>query len=354
MWRTSGSNCSNHAFISSSTPSPENSLNRSAIVSRDVISDRGELREQVADSSTGRDLRGRSEPPEISRARRVQVVQAVRNRPQFRSRQAQAVLRQRERHWAPIAYGVFFLVLIVIGAVAYTTYAFSRYRGVILPGVRVDNVALGNLPPNKAEQHIIKALDAIYFVPIALDDGKQVWKPNRTEIGLRYRVKDTVNEAMDVGRKGSFISQLIDRLPLNLDHPIPLLYNLDQKQLESYIKLKMVKPVSRAARDATLKVSNGRVILEPSVPGRRLDAAATLSIVHSAIGSLSRKTKAVPVKRIQPLITDAYARQIAARVNRFLARPPVIGIGKRVVPLTRAAIAPALSFANVDHPSHGQ
>ncbi|HZS93818.1 MAG TPA: hypothetical protein VFA78_03405, partial [Chloroflexota bacterium] len=141
-------------------------------------------------------LRDRAEPPELSRARRVQVVRAVRDRPQFRSREAQAVLRRMERHWAPIAYGVFVLALLVIGSVAYTSYAFSKYRGVILPGVHVDNTSLSNLTPNKAAQRITDRLNAIYFVPISLTDGTRTWKPNRTEIGLKYRVNDTVTEAM--------------------------------------------------------------------------------------------------------------------------------------------------------------
>ncbi|MGH2448680.1 MAG: peptidoglycan binding domain-containing protein, partial [Chloroflexota bacterium] len=150
------------------------------------------------------------------------------------------MLLEKERRWAPVAYVVFGAAVLAILAIAYTSFAFSSYRSVILPGVRVDQVSLSGLTESQARNRLIDDLDAIYFVPVRLihkgSSGTQIWKPNKKQIGLEYNVNATASTAMSVGRHESFFEQLFDRMPIHPDHSVALLYKLQEKKLSAYIE----------------------------------------------------------------------------------------------------------------------
>lgn len=291
-----------------------------------------------------------------TRTRRKELIRPVVQRRVFSTREAQRVLQQKERRWAPIAYGIVLAALLVIFGTTYTTYAFSKYRGVILPGVRVDNTSLAGMTPTQADIKITNRLAAIYGVPIILTHGTQRWSPSKRDIGLAYRVQATVNEAMRVGRTGSFVPDLFDRLPVHTDHAVPLLYRIKERVLKRYILKNIAsnKVVHQPPANANLTISRGHVVLERSRPGIRLNFRGTEQVIHSALGSLSKQTKPLPVTTIPPVITDAYARGIQQRVEAFLSRPPVIGIGKHVIPVGRTTLASMLYFPPNPVVSHGR
>src|SRR5947209_17651766 len=120
-------------------------------------------------------------------SRRPELVRPVTERRDFQGRQAKRHLEQRERPWASYAYGVFFAALLVIFSVAYTTYAFSKYRGEILPGVYVDQTPLGGLTPKQATNLITKQLAGISQVPIRLVyRSYPPWEPRQQDIDIIY------------------------------------------------------------------------------------------------------------------------------------------------------------------------
>src|SRR5579872_6194070 len=101
---------------------------------------------------------------QVERARREEFVRPVRQRHEFSSREAARALHLKERRWAPIAYAVFAVAILVIFFTTYTAYAFSEYRGVILPGVYVDNTSLAGLTESQARDVVTARLAAIYGV----------------------------------------------------------------------------------------------------------------------------------------------------------------------------------------------
>jgi vancomycin resistance protein YoaR len=281
--------------------------------------------------------------------RREELVRPVVRRRDFQSREAQHVLELKEgQRWAPVAYAVFLIAALAIFGATYTTYAFSKYRGVVLPGVHVDQVSLAGETSDQANATITNRLAQIYGVPITLTFQRYTWHPRKQEIGLAYDVPQTVQDAMNVGRKGPFIEQLLDRLPIHPDHAIPLLYKPPSSaMLRRYVvrTIASTKGLQSTPHNANLKIVNNHVILILSRPGQRLDVPGTERAILSALGSLSVRTTTIPVLKIRPVITDAYARSVQSQVERFLSAPPVLRIGKRVVALTRTTVAPMLSFA---------
>jgi vancomycin resistance protein YoaR len=265
----------------------------------------------------------------------------------FPRREAQRRLQQKEARWAPIAYVVFLLAIVLIFSVTYTTYAFSKYRGVILPAVFVDKTPLSGLTSSQAYKRIDAKLAAIYGVPLRLQFASHTWDPTRQQIGLQYDIQGTVNEAEAIGRDGSFLSNLIDRLPIHPSHTVPLLYKLSEPRLRTYLNRVIAPVVFHQSANASLGVSRRtwHVVLHPSHPGTQLDVASSEQVAHDALGSLSKQVRTLQVVNIPPVVTDRDARQVQSRVEAFLDHPPVMQLGKRVFVGSRYSFARMIHFS---------
>ncbi|HLJ66782.1 MAG TPA: VanW family protein [Chloroflexota bacterium] len=282
--------------------------------------------------------------------RREDLIRPDARRREFSERHAQRRLSQKERRWAPIAYAVFALAIVVIFCVAYVTYAFSEYRGVILPGVQVDNISLAGLSEGGANSLVWQKLRAIGQSPVILTYGPDAWKPSKDELGVTYDPLATAREAMQVGRQGSFFEQLIDRLPLHLSHSVPLVYYLREPVLRSYIRANIAGApphgIYLRPYDAQIASAGDRFVLRPSHVGLRLDVGYAIQTVHDILGSLHKQARELRAIHLDPQITDADAEKIIGRVNGFLAHPPVIAAGRRVFVMTSADLVSMVKFSN--------
>jgi vancomycin resistance protein YoaR len=290
---------------------------------------------------------------EPSRVRRPDLIRSPDQRRAFPVREAQRLLQQKERHWAPLAYGVIIAAMLLIFATAYTSYAFSRYRGEILPSVYVDNTSLGGLTASQATTLLTRKTGAAFFLPVRLVYGKLHWEPGRADIGLGYEIPQTVHQAEAVGREGPFVEQLVDRLPFHPAHQVPLLFRINEPTLRKYIETKIVQPLQRPVKNAGLYFNPaGYVAVRPSQSGNSLNVPAAEHIVHDALGSLSTQTRALVVEHPQPAITNGDAQRVADRVNNFLKHPPVLAAGTSVFITRRSDFQPMLSFQQRVNGSH--
>jgi vancomycin resistance protein YoaR len=289
------------------------------------------------------------EPPEgrsPSRFRYPELVRPDEHRHTFHDREAQRYLRHKESRWAPIAYAIFLAAVLSIFCVAYTTYAFSKYRGEVIPGVYVDKVPLSGLSQHQA-QLLCESLSGTNFPhPLRLSYNALSWYPKPQEIGLNYPCDKTASLAMDVGRTGSFFSQLLDRLPVHPSHAVPLVYGVSDRRLRQYLEQVPAATLSFTQLNAALRWQNKQVVLTRSVPGRQLDVPATIAAIHSALGYLSQQLVQLPVSHPQPAIRDSDAQTVLKRVNAFLDNAPVIAVGKHVFVMHRSDFVGMLSFAD--------
>lgn len=281
------------------------------------------------------------------RVRRIELIRSTTRRKDFPKREAQRRLQQKEARWAPFAYAVFLVAVALIFAVTYATYAFSKYRGVILPAVYVDKTSLSGLSTSQAFKKIDLELAAIYGVPLRLQYQRHSWDPTRQQIGLQYDIQGTVKEAEAVGRDGTFLSNLLDRLPVHPSHTVPLLYKLDEPRLRQYLSKVVAPVVFHKSANASLGVSKRtwHVVLYRSRSGTQLDVANSEQAALDALGSLSKQIRALQVVRTVPVVTDQDAQQVQSRVEAFLSHPPVMQIGKRVFVGSRYSFARMIHFS---------
>lgn len=295
-----------------------------------------------------RSVRDPSQATSPERVRRAELIRTATRRRDFPRREAQRRLQQKEARWAPIAYGVFLIAVALIFAVTYTTFAFSKYRGVILPGVLVDKTSLSGLSSSQAYRRIDAKLAALYGVPLQLRFGRHTWDPKRNEIGLQYDIQGTVKEAEAIGRDGPFLSNLIDRLPVHPSHTVPLLYKLSETKLGTYLNRVVSPVVFHRSMNASLGISaasSWHVKLHRSHAGTQLDVANSEQVAHDALGSLSKQVRTLQVIHVPPVVTDRDARQVQSKVEAFLDHPPVMQIGKRVFVGSRYSFARMIHFS---------
>jgi vancomycin resistance protein YoaR len=286
-----------------------------------------------------------------ARERRPELIRPSERRPDFTTREAQRRLRQKERPWAPVAYAVFFLAMLTIGFFAYSTYLFSKYRGVVLPGTQVDQLNVSGLTEKQAANAILIQLAAIHKVPVRLTYGQLSWHPNPNDLGLSYNLTGTARAAMQVGRAGSPLGQLIDRLPLHPTHYVPLIYTINERSLVAYVHgIAANHNIRRDPQPALLLPPDNahgyHVRLVPSQPGTRLNVTEAEDAIRNALGSLSIHEEPLEVDHVPPVITDQAAAQVRARVEHFLAHTPVIALGKRVMTTPRMSFGPMLTFTD--------
>lgn len=292
-------------------------------------------------------VRDAVQPSAGQHARRDDIIRAPEERRYFPVREAQRHLQYKERRWAPFLYVAF---LVAIGAIfcgAYTSYAFSKYRSEILPGVHVDTVDLSGMSSQQATIAIYSQLQAMYYKPVKLVYKHWTWQPRKEEIGISYLVPETVKAALQVGRHETMAEQILDRMPFHPEHSVPLIYQLDQKKLSAYLAQKVAPKVRRQMLNAELSVQNNHVVLFPSRPGVTMDQLKTQNAVTSGLGYLSRQTRVVSVDHTTPVIDDVAAIAVRNRVERFLSRTPVIKVGKLDIATTRSDFAPMLKFRDV-------
>lgn len=290
----------------------------------------------------------RSEGP--VRVRREELIRPDEQRRDFPSRVAQRHLERREGpRWALFAYGIVLTALLIIGGVTYTTYAFSKYRGVVLPGVYVERTYIGEMTPNQAEFALLQQLSPVFKKgPVKLVYRGQtplIWSPTMTDIGYHPYVNKTVTAAMKVGRQETFFEQLLDRLPVHPTHVLQLVHSLDGKTARRYIRLNIKPHIYRKMVNAHLVAQGNDLRVIKESPGVELDMQGSLSALRSVLGSLTVPVLAVHTRNVAPPITDAYATRIRREVENFLSHPPVIALGKHVIVMKRSDLLPMIQFS---------
>lgn len=268
----------------------------------------------------------------------------------------------RRRRWTLFTYAFIVAAALGVASVTYTSYAFSRYQGLVLPGVYVDNLPLGNDTWLQAQSAILQRLTAINNIPVALAFDGHVFRPSLRSLRLGYDVNTTVDHAFSIGRMGNFWQNLFDRMPFARHFSIALLYACGRHRsvtatetpqatcaapARAWVLRTLVPVIRRPAVNAALAIRHEYVVAVPSRDGYAVDVPAAVAAIQARLGSLSIRTDRVPVVVVRPSISDAPAIAIRDRVDRFLSKPPVLVLHHHRVRTSRNLLAGMISFAPV-------
>ena len=210
-------------------------------------------------------------------------------------------------------------IIIICAIIAVLVAAdFWLNAGKIHRGVEVGNVPLGGLTPAEARQtvkdHVMGPLQKIEF------SGPEDFSRNAKDLGVRFNVSRTVNQAYAVGREGNVLDRLSERLRASFGGatiPPDIDYKPDLARSEVQ---EIATQVNHQPTEADVKIYGSEVEVSKSRDGYELNPAATMTSIDNAIDDMSGKVS-LQGEVLDPDVTTAEAETAADKARGALSEP---------------------------------
>ena len=177
------------------------------------------------------------------------------------------------------------------------------YREQVLPGVRVQGLALGQRSAGAAASELGDFYGEFLDRPLTLTYGQQRWSPRLEELGVEFNPDLLAGEAYFVGRRGDPLTRLVDVWQLwTSGVELGPAMVVDQGALQGYLA-RVADQIEQPPENASLSIAAARVIGTPSTPGTQILADATAGEMLLAL------------QRLQPAEIPLRTRELAPRIG---------------------------------------
>ncbi|MCL4369086.1 MAG: VanW family protein [Actinobacteria bacterium] len=221
------------------------------------------------------------------------------------------------------------------------------YDGRIFQGVRLLDADLGAYRPEEARAELLHRYDAYARQTIVLRAGQQEWKATPAQLGLRFDVDRSVQQAYDAGRNGNFLVRLFTQWRYAVQgYPLAEVgLQVDDTVLEGYLKT-LAPQIGRAMRDAGLVVQPDlQARITPSNPGVELKVDKTAALIRPVLLGMATTPVELVVQEASPSLTEADLVPAKARADRIIGEPMVLQYEDRTWTLDRQALAAMLTYS---------
>jgi vancomycin resistance protein YoaR len=210
-------------------------------------------------------------------------------------------------------------IIIICAIIAVLVAAdFWLNSGKIHRGVEVGDVPLGGLTTDEARQtvknHVVGPLERIEF------SGPEDFSRDAKDLGVRFNVARTVNQAYAVGREGNVLDRLSERLRASFGGatiPPDIDYKPDLARSEVQ---EIATQIDHQPTEADVKIYGSEVEVSKSRDGYELNPAATMTSIDNAIDDMSGKVS-LQGEVIDPDVTTAEAETAADKARGALSKP---------------------------------
>ncbi len=234
-----------------------------------------------------------------------------------------------------IIFGSVGALALIGGAVAFE----ASFQNRILPGVQAGGVPVGGLRLEEAKTQLeAKLKNTAPRVRVSL--GLNRFDVPASDFGWRPDSAKTMQSALMIGRRGSVLTRLQDRLSaLGGRVRLPLQATADRDAVRQRL-LEIIEPVTTLPVDARMVVQDGRFRVIDDRVGRGVDLEAA---VKSYLNNPNRTALNLKVTTLPAQITTKMLMPVAAQTNTLL-RPIKLDYTEpngavHVVTLTPAEIA---------------
>ena len=175
---------------------------------------------------------------------------------------------------------------IVVGVAVFAGVAYDRATAsTLLPGMRIDGVAVGGMTRGEATAALADVARASESTRLVVRAGGAVWTTSPRGIGATVDVAATVDAAFGELEDLGFVERVIRRLrgePFAVE--IPLEPTIDTATLGAWVR-DAAASVDTEPVDAVFDLVDGEVVLLPAVIGRSLDRRDAVVALGAAIAS---------------------------------------------------------------------
>jgi vancomycin resistance protein YoaR len=219
-----------------------------------------------------------------------------------------------------LTFAVTFIAIAVFAASFAAGYA-RMHDGRVLPGVEVAGTSLAGLERPAAEAELRQTLPSLSSGALVIDvDGAQHSVPY-AQFGRDYDMKLMLDQALSLGRGGSFVDQLQEQLRILLNG-VTVSPTVDWNSGEL---AREVAALAYAAEsqpvDATLTRVDGRYQVTPSSEGRDLDVEGAVAAALAAVDNTSPADTSIAIRSstVLPTVNTAQAQAAADLAERVVA-----------------------------------
>jgi vancomycin resistance protein YoaR len=210
-------------------------------------------------------------------------------------------------------------IIIICAIIAVLVAAdFWLNSGKIHRGVEVGDVSLGGMTTAEARQtvkdHVMGPLEKIEF------SGPENFSREAKDMGVRFNVARTVNQAYAVGREGNVLDRLSERLRASFGGatiPPDIDYRPEKARAEVQ---EIATRVNHQPTEANVKIYGSEVEVSKSRDGYELNPAATMTSIDGAIDDMSGKVS-FQGEVLDPDVTTAEAETAANKARGALTEP---------------------------------
>ncbi len=217
------------------------------------------------------------------------------------------------------------IILIIIIVLASSTIAYANHilsREVFYPNIRIADIDMEDLTKDmaiaKLNEKFQPDLDEIK-ITLAFEDKK--WEFDYKDIDAHYNIEEKVEEAYQIGRKGSALNRLkeiysVYKEGFSSDATLTYDISLLRDKVQQIADELNIEPV-----DATMEFHPNRsekFSFTPEQAGRKMDVEATMSMIDSHMTNKDySSTINLPVSIVEPEIYEDDLRKVTHKISSF-------------------------------------
>lgn len=262
----------------------------------------------------------------------------------------------QKESWKKIGVGALITLYALAGTAVLGLYSLqSAYAERIYPGVTLAGVDFSGKNWDTAAKDVEQLLLSLQetTIPIVVEGG-QTFNPTLTELGVEFDKNSILANLFAIGHGVSFWNGVLSALKSYAGpQPVDLAATFNKSALKRYVD-ETTKSLAKPPKNATLKVVNGIVEVEPSQIGEEADPdylmseiTARLQVLHMDSGVLVLPPIYLEIAKSIPDITDSEVAGVKTKAQEMVGEPVSTFFEDKTYTFTQADIGEWIVFEEV-------
>lgn len=207
------------------------------------------------------------------------------------------------------------VALLIVGPLLMIGSYEAAYWKKTYPGVVVAGIGLGN----KSREQALAALQILQTKQtITLIWGTSQWEIRANEVGWEYDLEQTTETAYRVGRGGNWIQDTKNKIQAwKSETVVEPVFSLKENQLVEAIA-SVSAQINIPTREPEVIITGGKAVVTAGENGQEVDERKLMQAIRRAIGQAYDLSVEVPVRQLQPKLTEEQVEQLKSRAEKVL------------------------------------
>jgi lipoprotein-anchoring transpeptidase ErfK/SrfK len=241
----------------------------------------------------------------------------------------------------PLWHQIFLATIFSLSVFAIATALFLSVAHGSLAKIYVGSVSIkANSSQKNIEKQIAFAANNYKLVLQKPDGSKKTY--SLSSVGVSVDAKNSAANA-----KKAISESLPQRLQWWKPMRLKLVTRIDENAFQTFISTQATE-VKLAAKNATLAISSGKLVLTPETQGDGSQVVNSRAEVPNAVAILSSKPLLLSASKLQPLITSKDLQASQAKVQAVLGQQVVFNVADKTVTASAADITSWLELSPVE------